>query len=105
MSSFETKRILLTSPVNLSADSELGAADSDQPLGGFIFVQNTGPSLVYWRETLDPPDPPTETGPCLAAGDGVVARLLAALPFWAWSADGEGEITISVASPAPVREV
>ena len=97
--SFETKRILLTSAVNLSADPELGAAPNE-PFEGFAFVQNSGAALVYWRESVDAPDPAV-TGHRLATGDAVVVQLFTSLPFWVWSAEGEGEINVSGASPTP----
>ena len=102
---FETKQIVLTTAADLSADADLVAAGPDEPLGGYTFVQNSGDAVVFWRETVGAPDPATDRGHPLAAGDGVVVRLLSAPSFWVWSAGGEGEITISAASPAPIREV
>ena len=106
MTTFETKTYLTGSAaVDLTADPELGAAGPDDWLGGFAFIQNTSTTVVvYWRETIDPPGA-TDTGHVLGAGDAVVAQLLSTLPFWIWAAEGDGEITVSAAASAPIREV
>ena len=102
---FETMRFSLTGVVDLTADPELGAAAANEPFAGFLFVQNTGSALVYWRETIDPPGA-TDTGHVLGVGDAVVARLISTLPFWIWAAEGDGGVvTVSAAAPSPTREV
>ena len=98
---FETKTLQLAAPVNLAADTDLAAAAADES-PTWIFVQNTGDSTGYWRETVAAPVA-TDTGHILEAGDSVVALIYAAAPFWIWSEDAAGEITISPGAPLPVR--
>ena len=99
---YETKTISLPTPVNLSSFPDI-AAQPDEPLTGWAFVHNTRAGTIYWREALSAPDA-ADTGHPLAPGEGVVALVLVGLPFWVWSSDGTGELTVSPAAPMPTRE-
>ena len=99
--SFETKCIQLAAPVNLAADTDVDPGPVDE-LATFVFIQNTGDAVVLWRETAGAPVA-TDPGHQLPAGAAIVALLYEAAPFWLWSPDGSGAITVSPGAPMPVR--
>ena len=96
----ETTRLDLVAgtPVNLGGDARF-TPEQESPVR--LFIQNTGASSIFWRETVAAPGA-DDTGHLLSPGAAIVASIqwstyFANIGFWVWAAAGTLEI-----SPATV---
>ena len=76
--SFETKTVLLTSPVDVTLDADVAVARLNDAT--WVGIQNTGSVRVYWRETTAEPVA-TDRGHYLDPGAGIIALVIHDNPF------------------------
>ena len=98
---FQTKHVTFAAPLDLSGDTDV-AVRGDQ-LPQYTYVENTGTTRLYWRETTASPDPAVDRGHILEVGAAIIALVYEGRSFWIWGTDG-GEVTLSPAAPQPTRD-